>query len=215
MLMSLTISYNPTSPSRKEYPVKEQMRKKKLMIFKIRVTLPPYLVHRLNEKTETLHADQEFLKEELKVRERETLEAYHTLMGKKKQLMQLVQNSFNKKTAFVDISLTEELDQLKKIINGQEIKIQHLRSEIGKKGKIALKLGLAGVLNDESSIKIKNKAEQIEKEIKVGRKFSSTQYVRDYLQRPQAYKVSYEQAKYEYELRVRIKECLQQQKQLY
>lgn len=64
----------------------------------------------MNEKTETLHADEEFLKEELKVRERETLEAFHTLMGKKKQLMQLVQNSFNKKTAFVDISLTEELD---------------------------------------------------------------------------------------------------------
>ena len=71
----------------------------------------------------------------MKVRERETLEAYHTLMAKKKQLMQLVQNSFNKKTALVDISLTEELDELKKIINSQEIKIQHLRSEIGKKGK--------------------------------------------------------------------------------
>jgi hypothetical protein len=38
----------------------------------------------------------------------------------------------------------------------------------------------------------------MEKEIKVGRKFSSTQYVRDYLERPQAYKVSYEEAKYEY-----------------
>lgn len=46
--------------------------------------------------------------------------------------------------------------------------------------------------NDESSIRIKNKTEEMEKEIKVGRKFSSTQYVRDYLERPQAYKVSYE-----------------------
>jgi hypothetical protein len=55
----------------------------------------------------------------------------------------------------------------------------------------------------------------MEKEIKVGRKFSSTQYVRDYLERPQAYKVSYEEAKYEYEMRVRIKESLEQEKQLY
>ena len=46
------------------------------------------------------------------------------------------------------------------------------------------------------------------KEIKVGREFSSTQYVRDYLERPQAYKVNYEESKYEFELKVRIKECL-------
>jgi len=38
---------------------------------------------------------------------------------------------------------------------------------------------------------MKNKIEELEKEIKMGRKFSSTQYVRDYLERPQAYKVSY------------------------
>ena len=49
----------------------------------------------------------------------------------------------------------------------------------------------------------------------MGRKFSSTQYVRDYLERPQAYKVSYEEAKYEYELRVRLKESLEQEKHLY
>jgi hypothetical protein len=40
-------------------------------------------------------------------------------MTKKKQLLQLVQNSFNKKSALVDISLSEELDELKKIITGQ------------------------------------------------------------------------------------------------
>jgi hypothetical protein len=62
---------------------------------------------------------------------------------------------------------------------------------------------------------MKNKAEEIEKEIKVGRKFSSTQYVRDYLERPQAYKVNYEESKYEYEMRVRIKECLEEEKKLY
>jgi hypothetical protein len=47
------------------------------------------------------------------------------------------------------------------------------------------------VQSDEREFKMKAKAEEMEKEIKVGRKFSSTQYVRDYLERPQAYKVSY------------------------
>ncbi len=76
-------------------------------------------VQRLNEKTEALHADEEFLKEELKVRERETLEAYLSLMGKKKRLLQLVQTSFNRKAALVDISLTEELEELRRVIGGQ------------------------------------------------------------------------------------------------
>lgn len=49
----------------------------------------------------------------------------------------------------------------------------------------------------------------------MGRKFSSTQYVRDYLERPQAYKVSYEDVKYEYEQRLKIKESLEQEKVLY
>ena len=62
---------------------------------------------------------------------------------------------------------------------------------------------------------MKTKAEQMVKEIKVGRKFSSTQYVRDYLERPQAYKVNYEESKYEFELKVRIKECLQFEKKVY
>ncbi len=65
------------------------------------------------------------------------------------------------------------------------------------------------MLTDDKEFKIKAKAEEMEKEIQVGRKFSSTQYVRDYLERPQAYKVSYEESKYEYELRVRLKECLE------
>ena len=62
---------------------------------------------------------------------------------------------------------------------------------------------------------MKAKIEEMQKEIKVGRKFSSTQYVRDYLERPQAYKVSYEESKYEYELKVRIKECLELEKKVY
>jgi len=34
----------------------------------------------LTEKTEALHADEEFLKEELKAREQETLSTYQTLV---------------------------------------------------------------------------------------------------------------------------------------
>ena len=71
------------------------------------------------------------------------------------------------------------------------------------------------MLTDDKEFKMKAKAESMMTEIKVGRKFSSTQYVRDYLERPQAYKVSYEESKYEYELRVRIKECLELEKKVY
>ena len=70
-------------------------------------------------------------------------------------------------------------------------------------------------MTDDKEFKMKAKAESMMTEIKVGRKFSSTQYVRDYLERPQAYKVSYEESKYEYELRVRIKECLELEKKVY
>ena len=65
------------------------------------------------------------------------------------------------------------------------------------------------MVHDENYIKIKSKTEEVEKEIKVGRKFASTQYMRDYLERPQAYKVSYEEAKYEYEMRLRLKDSLE------
>lgn len=37
-------------------------------------------------------------------------------MNKKKELMQLVMQSYNRSSAAVDIALTEELDELKKII---------------------------------------------------------------------------------------------------
>lgn len=77
------------------------------------------------------------------------------------------------------------------------------------------RLGLSGGNNHEDFIKIKTKSDDMEKEIKVGRKFSSTQYVRDYLERPQAYKVSYEDVKYEYEQRLKIKESLEQEKSAY
>lgn len=71
-----------------------------------------------------------------------------------------------------------------------------MREDISKQGSKICYLGLSGGNNDESYMKIKNKIEEMEKEIKVGRKYSSTQYVRDYLERPLAYKVSYEDVKY-------------------
>ena len=69
--------------------------------------------------------------------------------------------------------------------------------------------------SDDKEIKMKEKAESMENEIRVGRKFSSTQYVRDYLERPQSYKVNYEEAKYEFELRLKLKECLESEKKAY
>jgi hypothetical protein len=56
-------------------------------------------------------------------------------MEKKRQLVKLVQESVNRSKAPVDISLSEELDELRRIITGQESKIQHLRMEISKKGR--------------------------------------------------------------------------------
>jgi hypothetical protein len=53
-----------------------------------------------------LHADEEFLKEELKVRERDTLATYDILMQKKKELLLLVMETYNRNSAFVDIGLS-------------------------------------------------------------------------------------------------------------
>jgi len=38
--------------------------------------------------------------------------------------------------------------------------------------------------------------------------FSSIQYIRDNLEKPQAYKVAFEEVKYEYEIRQNMKEAL-------
>jgi hypothetical protein len=70
----------------------------------------------------------------LKVREQETLDAFSSLMEKKKILVRLVQESVNRNSAPLDISLADELEELRRIISGQEVKIQHLRMEISKKG---------------------------------------------------------------------------------
>ena len=53
-----------------------------------------------------MHADEEFLKEEIKVRERETLDTYAELMSKKKKLLALIMDSYNQKEALVDIGLS-------------------------------------------------------------------------------------------------------------
>lgn len=63
------------------------------------------------------------------------MDAFSRLMEKKRQLVGLVQESMNRNKAHVDISLSEELDELRRIISGQESKIQQLRMEISKKGK--------------------------------------------------------------------------------
>ena len=68
------------------------------------------------------------------MREQETLDAFSRLMEKKRQLVRLVQESVNRTTAPLDISLADELEELRRIASGQESKIQHLRLEISKKG---------------------------------------------------------------------------------
>ena len=54
-----------------------------------------------------MHADEELLKEELKVREKEMLNTYALLMEKKKILLGLIVERFNASSAKVDIGLTE------------------------------------------------------------------------------------------------------------
>ena len=82
-----------------------------------------------------LHADEEFLKEELKVREKETLATFALLSEKKKELLAVVMESFNKQEAEIDIGLTEEFDELRKVIASQQEKIEALKTEIAKHGK--------------------------------------------------------------------------------
>lgn len=53
------------------------------------------------------------------MREQETLDTFASLMEKKKILVQLVQESFNRSSAALDISLADELDELRRIISGQ------------------------------------------------------------------------------------------------
>ena len=57
------------------------------------------------------------------MRERETLETYEKLTQRKKELLELVRESFNKKEALMDISLTEEFQELRRVIEEQEKKI--------------------------------------------------------------------------------------------
>jgi hypothetical protein len=52
---------------------------------------------------------------------------------------------------------------------------------------------------------LKEKKEELETEIERGRHFAGSQYVRDYLERTYIHKVSYEDVKYEYEMKIKLK----------
>lgn len=52
---------------------------------------------------------------------------------------------------------------------------------------------------------LRQKREEIENEIESGRRFAATQYVRDYLERTYIHKVSYEDVKYEFEMKTKLK----------
>lgn len=47
------------------------------------------------------------------------MSTFEELMMKKKELLQLVMRTYNSSTTLVDIGLSEELDELRKIIDGQ------------------------------------------------------------------------------------------------
>ena len=83
-----------------------------------------------------MHVDEEFLKEEIKVRERETLDTFALLHQKKKELLALVIQHWNQKTTMMDIALTEEIQELRKIVSNQEKKKEELRAEISKQGTL-------------------------------------------------------------------------------
>ena len=70
------------------------------------------------------------------------------------------------------------------------------------------KQGLTSASNSPEIMQAKKKCEDLEDELAKGRKFASTQYVRDYLEETHIYKVSYEDVKYEYEIKIRLKDYL-------
>ena len=63
--------------------------------------------------------------------------------------------------------------------------------------------------NNTGIMQVKKKMEDLEEDLMKGRKFASTQYVRDYLEKTHIYKVSYEDVKYEYEVKIRLKDYLE------
>lgn len=75
--------------------------------------------------------------------------------------------------------------------------------------------GLTSASNSRDSLMLKQKKQDLIGEIEKGRKFASSQYVRDYLERTYIHKVSYEDVKYEYEMKIKLKEYLENEKQLY
>lgn len=90
---------------------------------------------------------------------------------------------------------------MRKKISNQQAKIVKLKNDIEMQG-------LAGSVNERNVIMLRQKREEIENEIESGRRFAATQYVRDYLERTYIHKVSYEDVKYEYEMKSKLKEYL-------
>jgi hypothetical protein len=74
---------------------------------------------------------------------------------------------------------------------------------------------LTALNNNKEYIELKQKLTEIEKEIGFGKKFISTQYFRHYFELPQAYKISYEDVKLDYEKKLKIKESLELEKVKY
>ena len=76
-------------------------------------------------------------------------------------------------------------------------------------------LSATTTIDYQNLLKLKQRKEDFENEIENGAKFAASQYVRDYLERTYIHKVSYEDVKFEYETKVKLKESLDEEKQLY
>ena len=108
----------------------------------------------------------------------------------------------------LDRGLALEFEELRTRIEAQESMISKLRSDIDRQS-------LTSASNNTELMIGKKKFEELEGDMVKGRKFSSTQYVRDYLDKTHIYKVSYEDVKYEFELKFRLKEYLEKEKKAY
>ena len=76
-------------------------------------------------------------------------------------------------------------------------------------------LAESSISNYQNIHNLKQKKNDLQHEIQNGSKFAASQYVRDYLERTYIHKVSYEDVKYEYEMKIKLKENLDNEKHLY
>ena len=148
------------------------------------------------------------MENEVKEKQNQVKDLYLKLHNKKKELLDVVTDEYNSTAMDLDFGLAEEFGELRARIESQEKTIQRLLSDIDKEG-------LTGASNNPSLMQVKKKLDDLEEDIMKGRKFASTQYVRDYLEKTHIYKVSYEDVKYEYEVKIRLKEYLENEKKAY